>query len=70
VAAAQRISVRPLKRRSFSYGAAALLLGVAGAGIGALVAPGEKWESVTGDRLRVAVSPARGGARVAVSLNF
>jgi hypothetical protein len=43
------------------YAAGALLLGAAGAGIGALVAPGEKWETVTGDRMRVAVGPASGG---------
>ena len=53
------------------YAAGALLLGAAGAGIGALVAPGEKWETVTGDRMRVAVGPASGGGvRFVASLRF
>jgi hypothetical protein len=48
-----------------------LLAGAAGAGLGALVAPGEKWEAVSNDRLRVAVAPARGGGlRLGVSFSF
>jgi len=53
------------------YAGSALLLGAVGAGIGALVAPGEKWETVPNDRLRVAVGPTRGGGvRFGVSLGF
>lgn len=53
------------------YALSAALLGAAGAGIGALVAPGEKWKTVTSDRLRLAVEPARGGGvRFGVSLAF
>ena len=53
------------------YAAGAFVLGAAGAGLGALVAPGEKWEVVPSDRLRLAVGPARGGGfRFGVSLAF
>lgn len=53
-----------------AYAAGALLFGAAGAGIGALVAHGEKWETVPSDRLRVAFGPAHGGVRFGVSLLF
>lgn len=53
------------------YVAGALFSSAAGAGIGALIAPGEKWERVTRDRLRVAVAPTRGGGvRFGMSLAF
>lgn len=52
------------------YAFAAVVLGAAGAGLGALVAPGEKWESVTAVRPHVAVWPSRGGVRIGVSLAF
>jgi hypothetical protein len=53
------------------YAFAAALLGAAGAGVGALVAPGEKWEAVTDQRLHLSVGPARGGGvRFAASLRF
>ena len=53
------------------YAVGALLLGAGGALIGAIVAPGEKWEAVTGDRMRVAVGPAPGGGvRFVASLSF
>lgn len=52
------------------YATAGGVLGAAGAGIGALVAPGEKWETLAMDRVRVAVSRAHGGIRLGVSLGF
>jgi hypothetical protein len=43
----------------------------AGAAIGALVAPGEKWEAVDGTRIRVEFAPTRGrGIAVRVALSF
>jgi len=42
-----------------------------GALVGFLVAPGEKWEASSPDRLRIAVAPTRGGGvRAAVSVRF
>ena len=52
---------------AISYG---LLLGALGAGFGAAVAPGERWEAVGTDRVRVHVSPARRGAGLMVALSF
>jgi hypothetical protein len=42
-----------------------------GALVGFLLAPGEKWEMASTDRLRIGVAPTRGGGvRAAVSLRF
>jgi len=39
--------------------------------VGYVLAPGEKWETASADRLRIAVVPTRGGGvRAAVSLRF
>ena len=48
----------------------AVFFGGIGAIVGAIVAPGEKWERVSDPRLRVSVAPVRGGATVGVSLRF
>jgi hypothetical protein len=39
----------------------AILFGVLGTAIGAIVAPGEKWEATTADRLQLDVGPGPGG---------
>jgi hypothetical protein len=58
------------------YGAAgalggALVLGLAGGVIGALVPAAERWRELPGNRLRFSVGPVRGrGAAVAVSVAF
>jgi hypothetical protein len=47
------------------------ILGALGAGIGAMVPPGEKWEAVSLDRLHVSVAPDAGrGVRMVVSFGF
>jgi hypothetical protein len=47
------------------------IFGLLGAGIGAAVAPGEKWETVSFDRSHVSVAPAGGpGVRLAFSFGF
>jgi len=47
------------------------IFGLLGAGIGAAVTPGEKWEVVSFDRLHVSVAPSDGrGVRMAVSFGF
>jgi hypothetical protein len=53
------------------YVASAGLLGAAGAGLGALIARGEKWETVPTNRLRVTAgaSPS-GGVRLGFALVF
>jgi hypothetical protein len=63
--------------RSLCFGAAettllsAILTVPAGALLGLVTAPGEKWEASTPDRLRIAVAPVRGGGvRAAVSVRF
>ncbi len=48
----------------------AVALGGIGAIVGALVAPGEKWERVPDSAVRVSLAPVRGGAAVRVSLRF
>ena len=48
----------------------AVALGALGAVVGALVAPGERWERVPDSAVRVSVAPARRGATVLVSLRF
>jgi hypothetical protein len=53
------------------YAGGALVLGAIGAGVGALVAPGEKWEAVSSDRLGLAVGSTRGGGlKLGVSFRF
>lgn len=49
---------------------AALVVGAVGAGLGALVAPGEKWQPVTTGPLHVTVTPHAGGLRLGLSLSF
>jgi hypothetical protein len=47
------------------------IFGVLGAAIGAATAPGDKWQTVSFDRVQVSVAPARGrGVRMAVSVGF
>jgi len=53
-----------------SVGVLAILTVPAGALLGLAVAPGEKWHPSSPDRLSVRITPARGGARVSVSLRF
>jgi len=48
----------------------AILIVPAGALLGLAVAPGEKWNPSSLARLSVRITPARGGARLAVSLRF
>jgi hypothetical protein len=50
--------------------ATAILTVPAGALLGLAVAPGEKWQPSSLDRLSVRITPARGGARLSVSLRF
>lgn len=53
----------------YAFGAA--LFGGVGAGLGAIVAGGEKWEPITGDHLRLALKVGRvGGVQIGVSLVF
>jgi hypothetical protein len=52
------------------YVTSALLIGAVGAGIGALVAPGDRWQVVRSDRLRLVVGPTHGGVRLAVSITL
>ena len=48
-----------------------LLLVAGGAVIGALVAPGERWQPLSTERARVGLAPTRGrGARVAIAFSF
>jgi hypothetical protein len=49
---------------------AALLTVPAGALVGLAVAPGEKWQRSSLERLSVRIRPARGGAALTVSLRF
>jgi hypothetical protein len=63
--------------RSLCFGVAettllsAILTVPAGALLGLVTAPGEKWEASIPDRLRIAVAPVRGGGvRAAVSVRF
>lgn len=49
---------------------AALLAVPAGALVGLAVAPGEKWQRSSLERLSVRIRPARGGAALTVSLRF
>ena len=51
-------------------GVYAILTVPAGALLGLAVAPGEKWHPSALDRLRVRITPARGGASLTVSLRF
>ena len=48
----------------------AVLFSGVGALVGAIVAPGERWERISDPRVRVSVAPARRGAAVALSLRF
>ena len=49
----------------------AILTVPAGTVVGAVVAPGEKWETTTTDRLRLTMAPVRGGgARASLSVRF
>lgn len=51
--------------------AGALIFGAAGAGLGALIAPGEKWQDAGTQRLRLSLAPTpHRGARVAITLGF
>jgi hypothetical protein len=47
--------------RGSTAGAGAAGLGLLGMAVGALVAPGEKWEATTAERLRLEAGPARAG---------
>jgi hypothetical protein len=51
-------------------GVLAILTVPAGALLGLAVAPGEKWHPSSPDRLRVGITPVRGGAGLTVSLRF
>ena len=69
-ACAHSVNFRPIARWKLVTVTSGIL-GVLGAGIGAVVPPGEKWEAVSLDRLHVSVTPARGrGVRMAVSVGF
>lgn len=49
----------------------AIALGLVGAAVGALVAPGEKWETTTTERLRLDVGPApAGGVGARLTVRF
>lgn len=50
--------------------ASAFLMVPAGALLGLLVSPGEKWDVVNADRLRLTVTPGRGGVRAALAIRF
>jgi len=61
---AQLAAIFELNLEGPEYDAGAIvLLGAIGAGLGALVAPGEKWETLTGERVRLVLGPAGGGGR-------
>jgi len=60
----------PLFSDSESGAMGAVLFSGVGALVGAIVAPGEKWEHLSDPRVRVSVAPARRGAAVALSLRF
>jgi hypothetical protein len=47
-----------------------VLFGALGAGIGASLAPGEKWETVGPAHVHVSVIPVRRGARITVAARF
>lgn len=54
-----------------SLGLGGFLFGLPAATIGALVAPGAKWEDLSPGRVRLKVEPARGhGVKAAVSVTF
>lgn len=49
----------------------ALIFGAAGAGLGALIGPGERWQDAGTQRLRLSLAPTpHRGARVAITLGF
>ena len=51
-------------------GASAFLMVPAGALLGVLASPGEKWDVVNADHLRFTVTPGRGGVRAALAIRF
>lgn len=49
----------------------AVLVGALGAGLGALIGPGERWQERPGAQLRLTVTPTRGrGAAISLALRF
>lgn len=65
------LCILPRENRAQYTVGSALIVGAAGAGLGALIAPGEKWQDAGTQRLRLslAATPDR-GARVAITLGF
>ncbi|HET6899658.1 MAG TPA: hypothetical protein VFK70_14980, partial [Vicinamibacteria bacterium] len=57
--------------RTDTTGLVAILTVPAGALMGVLAAPGEKWEESATDRLRLAAAPTRGGGvRASLAIRF